>query len=648
MAGLVETEPSSSSSIPHSTDESPRSKQITNLTINVQTAMEWKPQALQERTNSSNTTQNFYLASHAVPSTSYTPDTSYTFGVPNPTNLPNTGGSSDGSYSGFGSTSNSYDSPLPSRTRRYFQPYSVPSTIHTPLSAASQPEPSTSSSPSLSQTRSASTATTNTVATSHTDFRFPSSSKTSSSSRRPSSSTIRAVKPNTSRRPSGDPMTRRQRRYTVAESSLSSTLSYLLPLQDQLDSAAYASQREIDGLGRAIETIDEKLKDDQARLDVLATPEGNYEEWRDERWRCMKRVEMLEAEKKSLELNLKESKGGAKRSKIIIPPQGQDVGLDQKQLRRERNLQRFLSGAASPTRKSLTFNSSPSTSRKGRHKNHASLPVARPRRMTMSDVQPMKLRPLSIEETLVQRLKGRSVNSTVTGVPIPAAEQVPAPESIDAVRASRPNHLRSPISPSSLQSPLESVVEGVEDDDDDETESGLASSISEDLPQPRLRSIPVGYPRSESIYDPSTGTVIIYRDHSDSSFDVDMDNIEVEIPSYAQDLFMHFEEERGEFDVDLGRTLATRQRPFSTPSSSPFKKSHRSPSRYGSLVGLRDISPIKSKPRSRPDSMVDSLASASPSRVSFAEGSEESKAKDKDAPIGKRLRRKLSKKIFMR
>ncbi|KAI3615889.1 hypothetical protein WG66_010280 [Moniliophthora roreri] len=657
MSGLVESEPSSSRTM----DESLRSKQVSGLTINIQTAMEWKPQALQERTNSGSSTQNLYLASHSVPSSSYTPDTSYTFGVPNPTNLPNSGSSY--SSSGFGSASNSYDPPLSSRQRRYFQPYSIPSTIHTPQSAASQPQSSTSS-PARTQSRSSSAAAATAAGPQLSlNFRFPSNSKSSFSSRRPSSSTTRTVK---NPAQSADPMTKRQRRYTVAEASLSSTLSYLLPMQDHLNSDIYASQREVDGLNRALAALNDKIKEIRERLEVLAAPTDDYEEWKSERWRSMKRLEILEAEKKSLESKLKELKRSKNKSSGQIIDM--DAQRDQKQLRKERNLQKFLSGAVSPTRASFTGTSS---TRKGRHRNHASLPVNKPRRMTMSDMQPMKLRSLSIEETLVERLRGRPIMPATQATQ--ATLQGPGDEAVTGAEVTQApwlNQLRSPVSPSTLQSPLPSVDESAEDEDEGEDESGLASStslVSEDVvPHLQPRPLSTGHIRSNSIYDPTTGTVVIFRNRSDSSLEVDIKDMQVEIPAYAQDLFAHFDEERGEFDIDLGKTLSStlpsRQRPFSltpvsTPSSSPLKKMyhslpghHSSPTKPAmpkpSPVGMHDASPTKARPR--PDSMVESLQSASPSRVSFVDPGEESKAKEKDVAIGKKLRRKLSKKIFMR
>ncbi|EEB89694.1 hypothetical protein MPER_12181 [Moniliophthora perniciosa FA553] len=128
-------------------------------------------------------------------------------------------------------------------------------------------------------------------------------------------------------------MTRRQRRYTVAEASLSSTLSSLLPIQDHLSSDTYASQREVDGLNRALAALNDRIKEMRERLEALATPTDDYEEWKSERWRSMKRLEVLEAEKKSLELKLKELK--RPRNQNSGQNVDMDVQRDRKQLRKE-------------------------------------------------------------------------------------------------------------------------------------------------------------------------------------------------------------------------------------------------------------------------------------------------------------------------
>ncbi|EEB89693.1 hypothetical protein MPER_12180 [Moniliophthora perniciosa FA553] len=237
---------------------------------------------------------------------------------------------------------------------------------------------------------------------------------------------------------------------------------------------------------------------------------------------------------------------------------------------------------------------------------------------------------------------------------MPATLPEPGDEAVTEVevtQASWSNQFRSQMSPSTLKSPLPSVDESAEDED----ESILASStslVSEDVvPHLRPRPLSTGHIRSNSIYDPSTGTVIILRNRSDSSpLDIDMKDVQVEIPAYAQDLFAHFDQERGEFDVDLGKTLISRQRPVSltpasTPSSSPLKKMyhslpghHPSPTKQvmpkSSFVGMRNVSPTKA--RSRPDSIVEPPQSASPSRISFVDPGEESQTTEKDQAIGQK------------
>ncbi|KAF9266455.1 hypothetical protein L218DRAFT_841121, partial [Marasmius fiardii PR-910] len=103
-------------------------------------------------------------------------------------------------------------------------------------------------------------------------------------------------------------MNKRQRRYTLAESSLSSRLSYLIPLQTLLHSPTHKRQRETEGLKKAIAAVDERFNEERALLESLKNvmTQGNegdfdeYKERRNERWRIQKRMETLEEEKKCL------------------------------------------------------------------------------------------------------------------------------------------------------------------------------------------------------------------------------------------------------------------------------------------------------------------------------------------------------------
>ncbi|KAL0577967.1 hypothetical protein V5O48_004003, partial [Marasmius crinis-equi] len=296
-------------------------------------------------------------------------------------------------------------------------------------------------------------------------------------------------------------------------------------------SPSHARQREREGLERAMVAIDERLKQERETLAMLAKlmKEGNeaqseYRERRAERWRVERRIETLGAERKVLEQGSKAlSTGGTHH------PERNDT---QELSRTEQNLRSFLSEAYSPTR--ATFR--PASRRPGvRHRNHLSAPNMRPRRMTLNDVQPMKLRRLSVEETFAEVIKGHR-KTLAKAARVESGEEEDQPVALDAPNATR--HIISKSLPESLSvqpPPLTSVME---DDECVERNHSPSFSSSSDPEQD-------DYPLS-----PDTGTALIFRHHL-LPRDVDDDDIEFEIPAYAKDLVTQFDQNRSQVDVGL-------------------------------------------------------------------------------------------------
>ncbi|KAK1227451.1 hypothetical protein PQX77_009552 [Marasmius sp. AFHP31] len=613
-----------------------RGKHVSNLTINVQSTMGWKPQAqaLQERTNSVDVGPAFTIVS---PSFLFsTPDTSYTFGVPNPTNYTNSPNTSASSYD----SPHASPQPLspPPRTRSILQPYTVPSTFNHPRSQKTQPRTSVSSR-AMSRSFSLTPTVASSVSQSTISPRIPSNSQTKASFRHPSTSTTACAQESPLKSGftvwRGDTMTRRQRRYTVAESSLSSSLSNLVPLQDRLASPSHVRQREKDGLEKAMAAVDERIREERETLERLTSSmkegneaEGEYRERRKGRWRVEKSLEALGDERKVLE----------ERRKALTTNPGCDGGTstrDAELSRIDRNLQLFLSGACSPTRAGFRHVSRRPS---GRHRNHLSVPNMRTRRMTVTGVQPMKLRRLSAEDTFAEVLKSyaRSNSKSVnleTG-------QAPSPMTPDDSRSI----IRQSL-PQSIASKAPSLTSVMEDEELVDRKPDPDSSHDLDF--------------DDSPISPDTGTALIFRHHL-SSRDVDDDDVEFELPAYAKDLVTKFDRDHG--TVDVGLAIQSRETPLPPPTlPSPFRTPRKhsdlptSPSPSKQLGhGLFMPRPSLVVPdgegspsRSRPVSLVDSMSSRTP------EGSSHDlRVVDRDAAaspsptLGNRLRRKLSKRIF--
>ncbi|KAG7089945.1 hypothetical protein E1B28_011573 [Marasmius oreades] len=744
-----------------------RRKRCSNLTINVQSAMGWRPQsqAFQERTNSVG-----FSPYPPVRSSSYTPDPTYTFGVPTQTNFSDTGvttpatGSGSASYTDFSGPrilhQSAGSSPPSSHIRTTLQPYSVPSSFSNPRSPQ-MPRTSVSSramSHSFSLTPTVAESDYQSVAVSlpHIPISHLRSNSSKFPSGVPSNSPFRSssipkynskqtqLPPLTAFLPPPNlprshhihddmsvPMTttttmsKRQRRYTLAEASLSTSLSQLLLLQTRLHSPTYIRQREIGGLKKAIAAVDERINEERVLLEPLKEmmKEGNevdldeYRERRNERWRIGKRLEALEGGRKRLEERLKVlSSSISVDPKVCEPSQAHSQAIEKSRM--DRNLRRFLSETTSTTRAAFPAGAGHQGNHYRRHSDcrHGQpfVPVVtagtRPRRMTMNNVEPMKLRRLSVEETFVEAMKGFAKGVAVLGVrPVTSrkCEVELEGEGEKPISARECESFRRSTLTDGMAPLLTSVVE------DEDEGVVMGAGVSElgrhsDIERGRNLDLDELSSSTSSISDmddgaddsddpptsPDTGTALIFRHHLlPPEISMDDPNIEFEIPTYARDLFNRFDKERGEVDVGFSLTLASASSPNLTASAlAAHEKTPRVLRRFGKGLGDRHSSPSKQighgilmprpslvldvprgqlaekssvesqksmspKTQSRPVSTIDSLTSRAPggrSRVSFVESNLESGGVDKlpvsesGLPVGRRLRRKLSKRIFGR
>lgn len=400
--------------------------------------------------------------------------------------------------------------------------------------------------------------------------------------------------------PSEELEARRHKRYSLAEGALATTLQHC-------NSEPPPEVLQIRALEKATTMLSayaQDAKDRAAHLRALladpATDPEAFELMKRERWMEEKRQLAADEEYKILRRQLQDLNESLKQGKSNLVTR--DTARVDPDTKRHTNLIKFLGASQG---RALIYTKRP-----------ASTYIQRsPRRMTVDDVLPMRLRTYSVTAAFSDSIRGHSRSISLDGqqsenvdkkprldaVQTSSAEQrnrpsgVPNQPSLDVVR-------EDPVSVSGQQSPTTSSPPSVPST----TSSGLRSRLhsasgSSDVPST------LGSFDDERYQGDSSGTATIFHTILPQPDKVELVDLDVTLPGYALDLFTDFDRPSAvpfqtTFPALTSRHSTTSLRPPVTPPPSARKSILSMDSPHVSALSPSFLSPhpTPTKPKSKP------------------------------------------------